>query len=122
MLSAGNPPGRIIDLVRAGAVRLVVDDRILGEYADVLQRPYLAKYLTPMEIGWTLDFLTHASLRTVADTVIGGLPDSKDACFLELALSAGIPLVTGNIKHFPPKKRQGVEMLTPRQFIDQIGK
>ena len=119
MLTPGNPPGRIVDLLQARAIRLVVDDRILDEYANVLQRPYLAKYLTAPEIGWVLEFLRHASRPVVAESVIGDLPDPKDACFLEVALAAGIPLVTGNLKHFPPRKRRGITVYSPREFIEK---
>jgi len=40
MLSPSGPPGKIIDLLRSGALQLVVDDRILSEYTDVLRREY----------------------------------------------------------------------------------
>ena len=35
-------PGRIIDLILGGRVQVLYDDRILGEYLDVLARPQLA--------------------------------------------------------------------------------
>lgn len=46
-------------------------------------------------------FLEQNTHYTVTTTVIGDLPDLKDIPFLGVALAAKIPLVTGNIDHFP---------------------
>lgn len=45
MISA-NPPGRIVDLVREGKLRLAIDDRIFAEYENVPARPYFRTYFT----------------------------------------------------------------------------
>ena len=47
------------------------------------------------------------------------LPDSDDEAFLEVALAGGARcLVTGNVKHYPAEARSGVEVLSPRSFIE----
>jgi predicted nucleic acid-binding protein len=47
------------------------------------------------------------------------LPDIDDEPFLEVALASGAEcLVTGNKLHFPAKMRQGVKVLSPREFSD----
>lgn len=38
-MSPAGPPGRIVEWLRNGSVQAVVDDRIMAEYAEVLQRP-----------------------------------------------------------------------------------
>jgi hypothetical protein len=43
----------------------------------------------------------------------GILPDDSDRLFVEVALSAGAALVTGNRKHFPSDT--GIEVLTPAE-------
>ena len=48
------------------------------------------------------------------------LPDVTDAPFLEVALAAGAPLVTGNVQHCPGKCRRGVRVLTPAEYIAQF--
>ena len=48
------------------------------------------------------------------------LPDPDDEPFLECALTAGVPLVTGNIRHFPKSAAQGVQVMTPEQFLASI--
>ncbi|HKI02956.1 MAG TPA: PIN domain-containing protein [Thermoanaerobaculia bacterium] len=47
------------------------------------------------------------------------LPDPDDEPFLEIALAGGAQcLVTGNIKHYPADARHGVEVISPRSFIE----
>ena len=52
----------------------------------------------------------------------GGLPDPDDAPFLECARTAGVPLVTGNLRHFPKSVAGRVPVLTPAQFVASPGK
>lgn len=49
------------------------------------------------------------------------LPDPDDEPFLEAAIAAGpaTVLVTGNLGHFPAQARQGVQVLTPREWLDR---
>jgi putative PIN family toxin of toxin-antitoxin system len=117
LMSPGNPPGRIIDLLRAGDISLAIDDRILAEYSAVLARENFRKYFTVAEKDLILDFIVHDSIRVLCTQALQGLPDQDDACFLEVALAAKTPLVTGNEKHFPLHKRQGAEVYTPAEFI-----
>jgi hypothetical protein len=49
------------------------------------------------------------------------MPDPHDACFLEVAIEAGVPLVTGNLRHFPAKLRHGAQMFSPADFIMHAG-
>jgi uncharacterized protein len=118
LLSAKNPPGRIVDALRNGVIGLIADDRILLEYRTVLRRPYFERYITAMEREWMIDFLSCASRIVVCDQVFDDVPDIKDACFLEVAFVAGSPLVTGNTKHFPFEKNRGVKVLTPAEFVE----
>lgn len=46
------------------------------------------------------------------------LPDPDDEKFLEVAVSAGSSaLVTGNLRHYPADRRQGMAVLMPREFL-----
>ncbi len=118
MIGNGSPPARIVDLLRAGEVRLVVDDRILTEYADVLSRNYLRSYFPETEARDVMEFLQFDSMRVVATSIVGHLPDPGDIPFLEVALTAGVPLVTGNKRHFPPALTRSCRIMTPREFMD----
>ncbi len=117
IINPHGPPGRIVDLLRAGELRLAVDDRILSEYADVLCRPRLAPYFAGQDVAHILEYLRCNSERLIATTRIAGLPDEHDAPFLELAKAAGAILVTGNLKHFPIRKRSGVTVESPAEFV-----
>ncbi len=58
--------------------------------------------------------------RQVATTHVSGLPDVKDAPFLEVALAAGVPLVTGNADHFPASHRRLVEVVPPAAYLERL--
>ncbi|MBU4428578.1 MAG: PIN domain-containing protein, partial [Verrucomicrobia bacterium] len=47
------------------------------------------------------------------------LPDEDDNSFMEVALSSGAKsLVTGNLRYFPERCREGVRALASREFLD----
>jgi uncharacterized protein len=117
LINMHNAPGRIVDQLRAGCVQLIVDDRILSEYRDVLFRERLRAWFSEQDAWDLLTFMECESERVVATTVILGLPDPGDAPFLEVALVARCPLVTGNTKHYPKSLRSGVTVLTPAEFV-----
>ena len=120
LLTAGNPPGRILDLLRAGKIQLQVDERIVAEYDGVLSRRKFRKYFSDFEKDLIMDFIRTDSEWHVCTRIVDGLPDPNDACFLEVAHEVGVPLVTGNGRHFPEELRGGVEVLTPREFLDRM--
>lgn len=120
MINAHGAPGRIVDLLRAGALQPVVDDRIFAEYADVLAREELQPYFTRTDRTVILDFLRQNAEQVAAHTVITDLPDPGDCPFLEIALAAEAPLVTGNKKHFPADKRRGSLVLSPAEFLTRF--
>jgi putative PIN family toxin of toxin-antitoxin system len=117
MINAFGPPGRIVDLIREGEVELVVDDRILDEYKRVLNRPKFKNYFSAAAVRDILTFLQQNTHYVVAVTQLHGLPDPDDVPFLEVALTAAVPLVTGNAQHFPADSRRSVDVLTPADFL-----
>jgi len=118
-LNPSGPPGRIVDLLRSDALETVVDDRILSEYTDVLRRDYFLKYFTVSEREDIINYLVENSHYTLSKVIVRDMPDEGDVPFLEIALSEGVPLITGNLKHYPESARMGCRVLTPRQFIDE---
>src|ERR1039458_3464407 len=100
-LSPAGPPGRIIEWLRSGAVQAVLDDRITAEYAEVLARPIFQ--LPTAEVDIVLAALRARAfwVEAAAGQRTGNLPDPDDAPFLDCARTAGVPLVTGNLRHFP---------------------
>lgn len=120
MLTADNPPGRILDFLRAGKIQLQVDERIISEYDGVLSRPKFRKHFSLFEKDLIMDFIRADSEWHVCTSIADGLPDAKDACFLEVALEARVSLVTGNVRHYPEELREGIEILSPRDFLQKI--
>jgi putative PIN family toxin of toxin-antitoxin system len=113
-------PGRILDLILSGQVQLLYDDRILGEYLDVMARPQL-------ELDSSLAQAVVQYFRLSGERVTGlpladtTLPDSDDAPFSEIAISGNADaLVTGNMKHFSALKDRGVLVLSPSQFLEKF--
>ncbi|TVQ22188.1 MAG: putative toxin-antitoxin system toxin component, PIN family [Spirochaetaceae bacterium] len=120
LMSASNPPGRIIDGVRANELQLCIDDRIFGEYDDVLNRPELRRWIHREDSAAILDHIRNSAYRVDSAVTITGLPDPDDAPFAEVAAASNTPLVTGNVRHFPAKIVGSVVVLTPRLFLTSI--
>ena len=120
MLNPSGPPGRIVDLLRSGALQVVVDDRILSEYTDVLRRRYFLRYFRKSEREDVIEYVSKNSHYTLSRIVAQDMPDEGDIPFLEIALSEGVPLITGNLKHYPERARMGCNVLSPKQFIDRF--
>jgi predicted nucleic acid-binding protein len=93
-----------------------VDGRIFAEYAEVLLRPAFG--LRPADVDHVLAAIrTHASWADVGPDETVRLPDPDDAAFAECALVEGVPLVTGNSRHFPKHACRGLRILTPAEFV-----
>ena len=73
--------------------------------------------LSPGTWEGILDYLDNNALRIAPRRVLPPLPDPGDTPFLEVALSEGVPLVTGNASHFPPESRRDCEVLSPGEFV-----
>jgi predicted nucleic acid-binding protein len=113
-------PGRIVDWLQQGSLRAVLDQRCAAEYEEVLGRPEL--HLPQKEVSVLLRrLLDNAEWVDIAPReTVSGLPDPDDAPFLECALKARCPLVTGNPRHFPARAARGIEVLSPSEFVRQI--
>ena len=117
LLSPFGPPGVIVRLVSAGRLSICYDARIVAEYTDVLNReafPFsrdeISALTAQIEAGGVLASPVPLTVR---------LPDPDDEPFLEVAVAARAEyLVTGNGDHFPPDRRAGVRVVSPREFID----
>ena len=118
LLSERGAPGLLLDLVLAGEVELVADERILAEYREVLARPEFR--LDAARVAEVMGCLEGAARMVAAPPWPLPLPDAEDGMFLAAARAAGVPLVTGNLRHFPEKARAGVAVLAPRAYLDGL--
>jgi len=119
-LSPDGPPGRIVEWLRGGTIRAVLDDRVAAEYAEVLARPRFR--LPPAEVTVVLAAIGAAAFRVEvrAEDTAYRLPDLGDAPFLECARAAGVPLVTGNLRHYPKGAAPDIRVMTPAQYVDAV--
>jgi predicted nucleic acid-binding protein len=92
---------------------------MLEEYQDVLLRPKFSiisrkalQLLRIIEAKWQF---------VIAPPLESHLPDPHDAPFLETALAIRADaLITGNLRHFPLSARQGIKVVNPREFLEQL--
>ncbi|WP_045222007.1 putative toxin-antitoxin system toxin component, PIN family [Desulfonatronum thioautotrophicum] len=120
MINPHGPPGRLVDLLRSGDLRVAVDDRILAEYVNVLHRPRLSRYFVSSDLTQIMDYLRSGSMHVLVRQHIRGLPDQSDAPFLEVAIAANVPLITGNVRHYPDEWRRECTVLAPAVFLDGL--
>ena len=117
LLSPFGPPGDIVRLITTGTVRVCYDARILCEYRQVLLRP--AFPFSQGQVESVLAQLEADGDLVTADPLPESLPDPDDEVFLAVALASQAHcLVTGNIRHYPASRRQGVQVVSPRNFLE----
>jgi putative PIN family toxin of toxin-antitoxin system len=116
LLSPFGPCGEIVRMVSSGEPALCFDARILSEYNDVLKRPKFR--FEPDKVDALVDFIATRGQVVATSPLPGSLPDPDDEPFLAVAIAGRVAcLVTGNRSHFPDRLRQGVPLLSPREFL-----
>jgi putative PIN family toxin of toxin-antitoxin system len=115
LLSPFGAPARVLDLVLIGDVQLAYDDRILSEYREVLARPRFG--FAAEDVRDLLDYLVATGQPTTAQPLALTMPDPTDLPFLEVAVQAHAPLVTGNASHFQGVAPSAARVLTPAAFM-----
>ena len=121
LLSPFGSPVEIVRMIASGTLRLYFDARILTGYGEVLARP---KFQFSFELTQALiEQIKTEGLSVAGDPLPARLPDPTDEPFLEAAIAGDADcLITGNIKHFPPTKRQGAVVLSPSEFLEYFRK
>ena len=108
-----------MSLVAAGALPLSLDDRILAEYREVLSRHGFG--FDPEKVEPLLLLVEAIGEFVIAPPLPERLPDPDDEALLEGALEVAADfLVTGNLRHFPARLRQGVAVVSPRGFLEAL--
>jgi predicted nucleic acid-binding protein len=109
LLNSFGRPGRVLDLMLAGELSAAHDDRVLGEYREVLRRE---------RFGFS-GFLETEGIKVNPPVLGAELPDPNDVPFLEVAHAAGAVLVTGNLRHYPAEERRNTKVLEPAAFLER---
>ncbi|MBN1458676.1 MAG: putative toxin-antitoxin system toxin component, PIN family [Armatimonadetes bacterium] len=117
LLSPFGPPGEIVRMVSADAIRLCVDARLLAEYEQVLLRPRFG--FDPNAVATLVDYIDATSHKAASVPLGTRLPDPDDEAFLEVAIACGAEyLVTGNLVLFPLGASAGVAIVSPVAFVE----
>lgn len=116
LLRQGTPPATVLDALLRGDLTILYDQRILGEYREVLVRPKFGFDAEKVEA--LLRFVATTGLM-VADAVFPrSLPDPDDQPFADVAFAGGADaLITGNKAHFPVE--DSIRVLTPREWVER---
>lgn len=117
LLSPFGATSEIVRMVSSGILQLCYDAHILSEYRNVLLRPRFPFDLA--RIDYLLDQIKTCGYVVAARPLAKRLPDPDDEPFLEVALAGEAQyLVTGNLKHYPVKKRQDMFVVSPVEFLE----
>lgn len=116
LLNPDGSPGRVVDLFLAGELTLLVDDRILAEYRDVLRRPKFG--FDHADVADLLDHVEASSVRVMASPLGISLPDKGDLPFVEVGFAGEAEcLVTGNVRDFKLPDKAPMRVETPAEFV-----
>ena len=111
------PSARVLRAVQQFTLVPVFDRRMLDEYLEVLSRPRFAQRIVPAVATSTVSALARIGLNVtpVVETYPASLPDEDDRPFVEVALTTGAMLVTGNLRDYPAEV--GVEAVLPADAV-----
>lgn len=120
LLSATGSPAKILNLIMENQIQVVYDNRILGEYEDVLSRPEL--HISPTRMLTVVNQL-ELDGRLVESEALSpeGYTDPDDIMFAEVFIASDADaLVTGNLRHYKPLIERKAMVLTPTQFMEKF--
>ena len=118
MLKTGSVPGQVAAEALNGVIIPVLNDEIIAEYEDVLNRPKFRFNKRAVKVF--LDELKKRAVYSDYGLIEDEVPDPKDVVFyavmMEKRKDEEAYLVTGNLKHFPTR----TYVVTPREMLDII--
>lgn len=121
LLTPFGSSGEIVRMVVSGEFILCMDARIVSEYKEVLFRPKFKFDINKITI--LIDFIMQYGQVVSGSPLKRPLPDNDDEPFLEAGIAGGVTaLITGNKVHYPVESREGVEILSPSEFMGAIRK
>lgn len=118
LLKNGSVPWQVVEEALHGDIIPVVNDEILAEYEEVLNRPKFR-----FEKRVVTAFLNDLKKRAVfaeAGLLEDVVPDPKDVVFyavlMEKRKEEDAYLVTGNLRHFPVR----TYIVTPKEMLELL--
>ena len=127
LVSAAITPNGVCDQVLQSAIAGMFvpawDNKILSEYREVLSRPKFK--LSKTAVRALLEALPSSGFHPAKLLAEIELPDLDDLPFVAVALATpDKTIITGNPSHYPESvmKKIGVEILSPRQALERLGR
>jgi len=90
---------RLLGLFRSNTIVPCYDARIFIEYGNVLF--YDRFPITDADATHLLNAIRFDGCPVIPEPLSEDFPDESDRPFFEVATSAGAPLITGNLRHYP---------------------
>jgi len=120
LMNETGKPGKIIDLALENRFQVAYDDRILGEYEDVLNRPELR--IRPARARAVIAHIELTGQRVDATALPAkGFEDPDDLPFAEVFLTVHAQaLVVGNLRHFSSLVERDLAVYSPAQFLERF--
>ena len=114
---------RLLSLVGTGQFGLNLSVPLVLEYEDVAKRLADEMGLTAQAIDDIIDYLCSIAVQHQIHYLWRPvLPDPKDDMVLEVAVAGECDaIVTYNSKDFRGAEQFGIQILTPRDLLEQIG-
>ncbi|MBI5301466.1 MAG: putative toxin-antitoxin system toxin component, PIN family [Chloroflexi bacterium] len=117
-------PARVIDAAIAGQIQFVVSTTLIEEYLEVIQRPHITKRY--LEIGDRVAsvsfYLDTNALHVFTNEIARVVPSDPDDDFLIACAVEGQAryIVSGDEHLLELGHSRGVEILAPRDFVEQV--
>lgn len=119
--SAKGTTFRLLSMVGSDRFQMHVSAPLVAEYESVLKRGLLA--LSTQQVDDVVDFIcAHAKHHKIYYLWRPMLKDPGDDFVLELAVKANAHIVTWNVSDFKQAAKFGVQVQTPREFINFLEK
>ena len=124
LLSSQGASHRLLLSIDSGKFEINLSVPLLFEYEDACKRLIAKTKLTSRDVEAVLDYVCQvANSRRIFFLWRPLLKDPKDDMVLEVAIAADCDfLVTFNRRDFSEAAQFGIRVVTPQQFLEQIGK
>jgi predicted nucleic acid-binding protein len=113
----GSASARIIDQVRSGQLRMIWNNQTRRETQRILSKIPRVSWNSVAELFREGDRYEGETFPEKFDYI----PDPDDRKFAALAQATGAVLITNDDHLLSNPHRAGLEILTPREFLDQQG-
>lgn len=123
LLSRRGAAYRLLMLVGSGLFEVNLSISLFAEYEAVAKRMLDQTRFSEQDLEDILDYYcAAANRRTVFFLWRPFLPDPRDDMVLELAVASRVQyIVTYNRRDFVGSEQFGLQVVTPREFLDRIG-